>query len=155
MPVTTGPVFSQEERQSWFSHKAEVAKPYYYSVYPAAPDGYCGDEDNGQTSAWYVFSAMSFYPVCPGSNEYALGTPIFKEVTVNLTSGKKIRISDPGNSRDNFYIKGMKLNGKTYTNNYLRHEKLVNGASIVYDMASEPNFSRGTAESDRPYSFSR
>lgn len=123
--------------------------------YNAAPDGYCGDEDNGQTSAWYVFSAMSFYPVCPGSNEYALGTPLFKEVTVNLPSGKKIRISAPDNSRDNFYIKGMKLNGRTYTKDYLRHEDLVNGASIVYDMSSEPDRSRGTAESDRPYSLSR
>lgn len=123
--------------------------------YNAAPDGYCGDEDNGQTSAWYVFSAMGFYPVCPGSNEYALGTPLFKEVTVNLPSGKKIRISAPDNSRDNFYIKGMKLNGKTYTKDYLRHEDMVSGAKIVFDMASEPDYNRGTEESDRPYSFSR
>jgi len=123
--------------------------------YNAAPDGYCGDEDNGQTSAWYVFSAMGFYPVCPGSNEYAIGTPLFKGVTVNLPSGKKIRISAPDNGMDNFYIGGMTLDGKDYGRNYLRHEDLVKGAEIVFDMSSEPNRSRGTALSDRPYSFSR
>lgn len=123
--------------------------------YNAAPDGYCGDEDNGQTSAWYVFSAMGFYPVCPGSNEYALGTPLFKDMTVNLPSGKKIRISAPDNSRDSFYIDRMTLDGKVYTKDYLRHEDLVKGAKIVFDMSSEPNFTRGTGADDRPYSMSK
>ena len=123
-------------------------------LYNAAPDGYCGDEDNGQTSAWYVFSALGFYPVCPGTNEYIIGTPLFKKVTVNLPNGKKILLEAPANSRENFFIDGIKLNGKNYSKMYFTHEDLVAGAKIVYKMSSEPNKSRGVALEDRPYSFS-
>ena len=118
-------------------------------------DGYCGDEDNGQTSAWYVFSALGFYPVCPSSDEYAIGTPLFRKVTVNLPNGKKIVLDAPANSSDNFYIDGIKLDGKAWGKNYLKHGDLVKGASIVYKMVSEPNTERGTAPEDRPYSFSK
>ncbi len=123
--------------------------------YSPTPDAYCGDEDNGQTSAWYVFSAMGFYPVCPGSNEYAIGTPLFKNMTVCLPSGKKIELGAPDNSEENFYIKSIKLNGKSWTKNYFRTEDLANGAKIEYSMSDKPELSRGTDESDRPYSFSK
>lgn len=122
--------------------------------YTAAPDGYCGDEDNGQTSAWYVFSALGFYPVCPASGEFALGTPLFKEVTVSLPGGKKFSVSAPENSPENYYVKSMKLNGKPVTRNYVTYDELASGADIVFDMTDKPVTSRGTAEEDLPYSFS-
>lgn len=123
-------------------------------LYSAAPDGYCGDEDNGQTSSWYVFSAMGFYPVCPGSNQYAIGTPLFKRMTINLSNGKKVNISAKKNSSKNFYVKGMKLNGRAYDKAYLSHEELAKGADIVFDMSSSPNTEWAVSADSRPYSMS-
>ena len=122
-------------------------------LYNANPDGYCGDEDNGQTSAWYVFSAMGFYPVCPGSNQYVLGTPYFNKVTLHLENGNTMTIDAVGNSRSNRYIDSMTLNGKPYTKNYLTHGDIMKGGTIVCAMSAEPNRSRGTQEADFPYSF--
>ncbi len=122
--------------------------------YTSAPDGYCGDEDNGQTSAWYVFSALGFYPVCPASDQYILGTPLFKEVTVNLPNGKKINITAPENNAENFYVDGMKVNGKPYDKTYLTHDILINGADIEYVMSCKPNTVRATSKDSRPYSLS-
>ena len=123
-------------------------------LYNSNFDGYCGDEDNGQTSAWYVFSALGFYPVCPSSDEYAIGTPLFKKVTISLPNGKEVILEAPDNSKENFYIDGIRLNGKNWSKNYFKHGDLVNGARITYKMASEPNTTRGTAAEDKPYSFS-
>ena len=117
-------------------------------------DGYCGDEDNGQTSAWYVFSGMGFYPVCPGSGEYALGTPLFRKLTVHLPGGD-LRIEAPANSRDNCYVGTLRLNGREWGHNFLRQEDILNGASLRFDMVSAPNEGRGSEEQDKPYSFSR
>lgn len=124
-------------------------------MYNANFDGYCGDEDNGQTSAWYVFSAMGFYPVCPGSNEYVLGTPFFKSMKIHPQGGKTIEITAPENSDENLYIKSMKVNGKEYTKNYLSHKRLTDGAKINYVMTDKPVTTRGTKDSDAPYSFSK
>ncbi len=123
-------------------------------LYTAAPDGYCGDEDNGQTSAWYVFSALGFYPVCPGSNQYVLGTPYFKQVKLHLENGKTVSINAPTNSKESRYVSSMTLNGKTYDKNYLTHKDLLNGASINVNMSVKPNTKRGTKQADFPYSFS-
>lgn len=123
-------------------------------LYTPAPDGYCGDEDNGQTSAWYVFSAMGFYPVCPGTDQYILGTPYFKQVKLHLENGKTVTIAAPGNDDSKRYISTMTLNGKTYTKNYLTHEELLKGSSISYTMGTTPNKQRGTKPTDFPYSFS-
>ena len=123
-------------------------------MYTPTPDGYCGDEDNGQTSAWYVFTALGFYPVCPGSNEYVVGAPLFKKATIHLENGKDVTIEAPLNSEENLYIKEMKLNGKSYTHNYFSHEDLVNGAKIQIEMSNLPNENRGIAAEDAPYSFS-
>ena len=123
-------------------------------LYSAAPDGYCGDEDNGQTSAWYVFSALGFYPVCPGSGQYVLGTPYFKNVKLHLENGKTVEINAPACSDSNKYIESFKLNGQDWQHNYLRHEDLTQGAKIELEMAAEPNTKRGTADDDFPYSFS-
>lgn len=123
--------------------------------YTDAPDGYCGDEDNGQTSAWYVFSALGFYPVCPASGQFAIGTPLFKQVKVNLPSGKTFEINAPDNSGDNFYIAGMKVNGKACSRTYLTYDELAAGAKVDFRMSSTPDTTRSTAPADRPYSFSK
>ena len=123
-------------------------------LYLPTPDGYCGDEDNGQTSAWYVFSALGFYPVCPGSNQYVLGAPYFSKATISLENGKRIVIEAPKNSDENRFIRTMKYNGKNYTKNYLNHFELLEGAVLRFDMDSKPSMNRGTDSTDFPYSFS-
>ena len=123
-------------------------------LYTPNPDGYCGDEDNGQTSAWYVFSSLGFYPVCPGTNEYVVGAPLFKKATIHLENGENIVISAPENSKENIYIESAELNGRNNTRNYLTHDELLEGAKIDYKMSAEPNTKRGIGEDDKPYSFS-
>ena len=121
-------------------------------LYTPAPDGYCGDEDNGQTSAWYVFSAMGFYPVCPGSGQYVLGTPYFKSMKLHLENGKEVDIQSEGKG---CYVDEMLLNGKSYQHNYLDMRSLMLGTQITYRLSEQPNLQRGTQEEDVPYSFSR
>ena len=122
-------------------------------LYTAHPDGYCGDEDNGQTSAWYVFSAMGFYPVCPGSNQYVLGVPYFDKLTLHLENGKTVNITANGNTNATRYVNSMTLNGAAYNHNYLNHSVLTDGADIVFNMSATPNMERGTLAEDAPYSF--
>ena len=124
-------------------------------LYTPTPDGYCGDEDNGQTSAWYVFSALGFYPVCPGTDQYVLGAPLFKKATVHFENGKTLEIKAPQNSRTNIYIKDMKVNGAEYSKNYLTHSLLQNGGVIDCVMSDAPNTERGIGMDDAPYSFSK
>ena len=125
-----------------------------HKLYAATPDGYCGDEDNGQTSAWYIFSALGFYPVCPGTDQYVLGTPLFQKATLHLENGKSLLIEADNNSDSTPYIRSMKLNGKSYTRNYLTHEMLTQGGRIQFVMDSKPNRKRGIEPADVPYSFS-
>ena len=120
-------------------------------LYQATPDGYCGDEDSGQTSAWYVFSALGFYPVCPGSNQYVIGAPYFDHVTLRLENGKHVNITREGNG---CYIDAMTVNGKRYTRNYLEHDQLMQGCDICFYMKEQPNYQRGISQKDVPYSFS-
>lgn len=124
-------------------------------MYSPTPDGYCGDEDNGQTSAWYVFSALGFYPVAPGSGQYAIGSPLFKKAVLNLENGKRLELAAPGNGRGKPYIGNLSVDGKRYGRNYFTHEALVKGGRIVFDMSSAPSLSRGTGKASWPYSFSR
>ena len=121
-------------------------------LYTPNPDGYCGDEDNGQTSAWYVFSALGFYPVCPGSNQYVLGTPYFRDVKLHLENGNTLNISMQG---DGCYINRMTFNGGDYGHNFLNHFDLMKGGDIRFMMSQQPNRQRGTAAEDAPYSFSK
>ena len=123
-------------------------------LYNPNPDGLCGDEDNGQTSAWYVFSAMGFYPVAPGTGEYALGSPLFKQMTLTLENGKKLEISAPNNNAENVYINKIMRNGIVYEKNYLSHSDLINGGKLQFEMTKVPNKSRGTLPESFPYSFS-
>lgn len=124
-------------------------------LYSPAPDGYCGDEDNGQTSAWYVFSSMGFYPVCPATDEYVIGSPLFKKITLSLENGNRIEINAPSNSDENRYIERIELNGTEYTANYFRFPELMGGAVIDFVMGGTPNRQRGTRGADLPWSFSR
>ena len=123
-------------------------------MYTPGPDGYCGDEDNGQTSAWYVFSALGFYPVCPGTTQYVMGAPLFKKATLHFENGKSLVINAPANSAENFYIKSLKFNGQNYTKNYLDHNDLMKGAVLDIEMDDQPNKQRGIQTADFPYSFS-
>ena len=124
-------------------------------LYKPTPDGYCGDEDNGQTSAWYVFSAMGFYPVCPGRAEYAMGSPLFDKVTLNMSSGKSFTIVADNNKPENVYINSAKLNQKRYTKNYILHSDIVNGGELKFDMSNKPNLKRGVEVTDAPSSMTK
>ncbi|MDR1680996.1 MAG: GH92 family glycosyl hydrolase [Prevotellaceae bacterium] len=124
-------------------------------LYTPGPDGYCGDEDNGQTSAWYVFSALGFYPVCPATDQYVAGAPLFRKATVRLENGRMLTIHAPDNSEANRYIRSLRLDGRTITRNYFTHAELTGGATIKIDMAGKPNTERGIKEADAPYSMSR
>lgn len=123
-------------------------------MYTPGPDGYCGDEDNGQTSAWYVFSALGFYPVCPGTDQYVIGAPLFKKATLHFENGNSLVINAPDNSQKNIYIESMTFNGKDYTKNYFTHGDMLKGGTIDIKMGDKPNMERGTKPEDMPYSFS-
>ena len=123
-------------------------------LYKATPDGYCGDEDNGQTSAWYVFSALGFYPVTPATNQYVIGAPLFKKVTVQLENGKELIIKAPDNSAENFYVKELKVNGKNHGMNWLDHQELLKGATLDFKMSASPEMTRGISSKSFPYSYS-
>jgi predicted alpha-1,2-mannosidase len=123
-------------------------------LYNYTPDGYCGDEDNGQTSAWYVFSALGFYPVTPGTDEYVFGSPLFEKVTLNFENGKKLVINANNNSKENVYVKDIRLNKKGLDRNYIRHNELLKGGVLQFTMQSTPNEKRGTSEDAYPFSMS-
>lgn len=124
-------------------------------MYSPTPDGYCGDEDNGQTSAWYVFSALGFYPVCPGTDQYVMGAPLFQKATLHFENGNTLLIQAPENSEKNLYIESMTVNGQNYTRNYVTHSMLQQGGRIEISMGDEPNRHRGISADDAPYSFSK
>ncbi|HEV3414678.1 MAG TPA: GH92 family glycosyl hydrolase [Puia sp.] len=124
-------------------------------MYKATPDGYCGDEDNGQTSAWYVFSALGFYSVCPASDQYALGSPLFRRVTLRLTNGRTFVIDAPGNGAGTRYVRSVTLNGLPWDKNWISHSVILRGGEMRMMMGAAPNKARGVGEAAAPYSFSR
>ncbi|MBB6003608.1 GH92 family glycosyl hydrolase [Arcicella rosea] len=144
-----------------YNYAGEPWKTQYWirevmnKMYQPTPDGYCGDEDNGQTSAWYVFSALGFYPVTPATDQYVLGTPLFKKVTLSLENGKKITINAPENNEQNKYIQSVKFNGASHSKNWLSHKKLTQGATIDFKMSPAPNKQRGVNAVDFPFSYSK
>jgi len=143
-----------------YNYAGEPWKTQYHvrdvldKLYNYTPDGYCGDEDNGQTSAWYVFSALGFYPVTPGTDEYVFGSPLFTKMTLNFENGKKLVIRAPGNSKENIYVQSIKLNGGVMKENYIKHTQLTKGGTLIFQMGSEPEKERGTKEEAFPYSMS-
>ena len=144
-----------------YDYAGEPWKTQYWAretmnrLYKATPDGYCGDEDNGQTSAWYVFSALGFYPVTPTSVQYAAGAPLFKHVEISFENGKKLVINAPGNSAEKLYVQSVTFNGKPYLKNYFNHFDLQKGGNITIQMIQKPNKQRGIDEASFPYSFSK
>ena len=123
-------------RQPWKAQKyaAEVMHKLYFN----APAGLCGNEDCGQMSAWYVFSAMGFYPVNPVSGEYEIGTPLFPEMRLNLKNGKTFTVLAPNVSRENIYIQSVKVNGKPYDKSYITHQQIMDGATVEFVMGNQP-----------------
>jgi predicted alpha-1,2-mannosidase len=123
-------------------------------LYKPTPDGYCGDEDNGQTSAWYVFSALGFYPVCPATTQYVLGAPLFKKATLYLENGEQFVINAADNSAANRYVQSAMLNGKQWSNNWIDHFGIQKGGTLDIKMGASPDKQRGTTAAAYPYSFS-
>ena len=115
--------------------------------------GLRGNDDCGQMSAWYIFSAMGFYPVCPGTNQYVLGAPYLPSVKLTLPNGNKFQIIAKGVSDKNRYVKSVKLNGKSYSKMYITHEDILKGGVLEFKMGSTPNKKRGVAKADKPYSL--
>ncbi|MGI4744387.1 MAG: GH92 family glycosyl hydrolase [Janthinobacterium lividum] len=144
-----------------YPYAAQPWKTQYWAretmnrLYRPTPDGYCGDEDNGQTSAWYVFSALGFYPVCPASDQYVLGAPLFPKATLHLPGGHDVVLNAPANSAANRYVNQLTLNGQPYPHNWLSHAELLKGATLNFEMSATPNKARGTQPADAPYSFSK
>ncbi len=133
----------------------EKVREVMNKLYTPNPDGYCGDEDNGQTSAWYVFSSLGFYPVCPGTDQYVIGAPLFNKVTVILEDGKELCIEANNNSEENMYVNHINFNGKSIDRNYYTHKELQNGGKITIEMSSTPNKERGVSKKAAPYSMSK
>jgi len=133
----------------------EKVRTVLTKLYQATPDGYCGDEDNGQTSAWYVFSALGFYPVTPATDEYVLGSPLFKKATLHLENGNTFTITSKNNSKNNFYIQSTTLNGKKYKYNYLNYNTIQNGGTFEFDLDKIPNKKWGCKLKLTPFSLSK
>ena len=112
-------------------------------------------KNNGQTSAWYVFSALGFYPVCPGTDEDVLGAPLFKKAVLHFENGNSLTIDAGNNSAQNVYIQSLQVDGNEYTKNYLRHGDLLKGGTLKFEMGDKPNLQRGVRAEDYPYSFSK
>lgn len=123
-------------------------------LYSAGENGYPGDEDQGQMSSWYVMSALGFYSVCPGTDQYVMGSPLFPKVTLTLENGKKFVVEARNNNAENVYIQSATLNGKPYTRNWITHQDILNGGTLVLQMGNKPATERGTAEADKPFSLS-
>ncbi len=152
-PIQHFPYLYNYAGQPWKTQRwvREIMK----KLYSPTPDGYSGDEDNGQTSAWYVFSALGFYPVAPATGEFVLGSPLFKKVTLHLENEKKFVILARGNSPKTPYVESVELNGVPWTKNFLRYETIQKGGEVVFTMGDEPNKTRGVDIGDAPYSLSK
>ena len=123
-------------------------------LYAPTPDGYCGDEDNGQTSAWYVFSALGFYPVTPAVDQYVIGSPLFKKVELSLANGNKFQISAPNNSKENVYINSATLNGEIWNKSFIEFNSIQLGGQIDFRMSDKPNKKWAANRESVPYSLS-
>jgi predicted alpha-1,2-mannosidase len=124
-------------------------------LYNSTENGYPGDEDQGQTSSWYVLSALGFYSVCPGTDQYVIGSPVFNKITITLENGKKFIIEAKNNSKENVYIQSATLNGKNYSHNWLRHSDITNGGVLQLVMGNTPSIQRGLSEEDKPFSLTK
>ena len=123
-------------------------------LYSYQPDGYCGDEDNGQTSAWYVFSALGFYPVTPASTQYVVGAPLFRKAEIHFENGNSLEIEASNNSDKNRYVNSARFRGDRLKVNYLDHFDVLKGGNLKFKMDDKPNKERNTEASAQPFSMS-
>ncbi len=133
----------------------EKVREVLTGLYSATPDGYSGDEDNGQTSAWYVFSSLGFYPVTPGTNQYVIGSPLFEKAVLKLQNGNSFEIIARNNSKQNPYIQSVELNGEKWQKTFLTFEQIQKGGTLIFNMRPQPNNNWGTSPDAVPYSLSR
>ncbi len=124
-------------------------------LYNYTENGYPGDEDQGQTSSWYVLSALGFYSVCPGTNQYVIGSPVFEKATITLENGNKFVVEAENNDKNNVFIKSAEFGGKTFSKNYIEYQDIQNGGKIHFEMDDEPNKQRGIAPEDKPFSLTK
>lgn len=122
-------------------------------LYLPTPDGYLGEEDNGQMSAWYVMSTLGLYPLAPCSGQYVLGSPLFKEAELQLPNGNRLTIKAPHNTKENVYVEQVKFNGNNHSQNFIEIERLKMGGILEFMMSSIPNKQRGVEPKDFPYSI--
>ena len=151
-PIQHMPYLYNYSGQPW---KAQAkVREVMEKLYSSTENGYPGDEDQGQTSSWYVLSAMGFYSVCPGTNQYVMGSPVFEKITLNLENGKTFIINAKGNNKQNVYIQNAALNGTDFTKNYLTYQQMIKGGKLDMTMGAKPNKNRGTGKEDKPFSLS-
>jgi predicted alpha-1,2-mannosidase len=140
-------------RQPWKTqrHVREVMD----RLYNATEKGYPGDEDQGGMSSWYVLSAMGLYSVCPGTDQYVIGSPLFPKLALTLENGKRFTIEAVGNNKKNVYIRRATLNGVPYTHNWITQADIMNGGVLRFTMSDTPAYDRGILDSDKPFSLSK
>jgi predicted alpha-1,2-mannosidase len=118
--------------------------------YGSKPNSLCGNDDCGQMSAWYIFNALGFYPVCPSGSYYAIGSPCLPKAVVNFSNGGKLTVIANNLSKDNIYIRSMTLNGKEWNKTHIPYDEIRNGGEIVFNMTNKPNKKWGTAKDSSP-----
>ena len=139
--------------QPWKSQ--ERTRKVMSQLYNASEKGYPGDEDQGGMSSWYVLSALGIYSVCPGTDEYVFGSPVFEKATVKLENGKEFVVIAKNNSPKNIYIQSAQLNGIPYDRNFIRYEDIIQGGKLEFVMGASPNMNRGVSIESRPFSLSQ
>ncbi|MBX3252786.1 MAG: GH92 family glycosyl hydrolase [Chitinophagaceae bacterium] len=151
-PVQHAAYLYNYSRQPWKSQKR--LREIMAKIYNSGPNGFPGDEDQGETSSWYVLSALGLYAVCPGTDQYVIGSPVFNKITITLENGKQFIIEANNNSPKNVYIRSATLNGIDYPHNWITYNDIINGGILHFDMSDQPNTSRGTGDADKPFSVS-
>ena len=143
-----------------YSYAGQPWKTQYWSrqimdrLYNSSERGYPGDEDQGGMSSWYVLNALGIYSVCPGTDEYVIGSPLFPKVTITMEDNKKFVIEAKNNSKENVYIQSATINGVSLEKNYIRYSDIVNGGIMKFEMGDKPNLKRGISKSAAPFSVS-
>ena len=150
-PVQHAPYLYNYSGQPWKSQKQ--VREVMARLYNATENGYPGDEDQGQMSSWYVISALGLYSVCPGTDEYVLGSPVFRKATITLENGGIFTVEAENNSSENVYIQSATLNGKPYTRNFIRYADIMAGGVLHLQMSNQPNLKRGINDEDKPFSL--
>ena len=132
----------------------ELTRRLLHEMYAPTPEGIIGNEDCGQMSAWYVFSSLGFYPVCPGSNEFALTAPQFPKAVVRLANGRTLTVT-ADNPRRSVYIASVTLDGKPIDRNYITYDELMQGGELHFALRPRPDYERGTDDAAAPHSLTR